>query len=59
MIADWFVVLDGTNGFYASPGVPEPAVAALKQAQQENEEIRSFAFTPGGDWLLLQDKGFT
>gem|GEM_PF-1470143 len=57
-IFDWFVVLDATNGFYASPGVPEPAIVALKEAQSENVEIKSFAFTPGGDWLLLENKGF-
>ena len=50
--SDWFVVLDATNGFYASPGVPEPAIAALKQAQSDNAEIKSFAFTTTGDWLV-------
>jgi hypothetical protein len=57
-VTDWFVVLDATNGFYASPGIHEPAIAALQEAQSENVEIKSFAFTPTGDWLLLNDKGF-
>ena len=56
--SDWFVVLDATNGFYASPGVPDAATAALKEAQNENAEIKSIAFTPTGDWLLLTDKNF-
>lgn len=57
-VSGWFVVLDATNGFYASPGVPEPAIAALKQAQLKNYEIKSFAFTSGGEWIVLNDKSF-
>ena len=57
-VSDWFVVLDATNGFYASPGVPEAAIKALKSAQNKKLEIKSFAFTPTGEWLLLNDKGF-
>ncbi len=57
-VSDWFVVLDSTNGFYASPGVPEHAVAALRQAQQDNVQMNSFAFTPSGEWVLLEEKGF-
>jgi len=50
---DWFVELDDTNGYYASPGVPQPAIAALQEAQKDNTEIGSFAFTPDGDWVAL------
>ncbi len=50
---DWFVELDDSNGYYASPGVPQPAIAALQEAQKQNTEIRTFAFTPDGDWVAL------
>ena len=56
--SEWFVELDATNGFYASPGVPEAAIAALKDAQKNNYELKSFAFTPTGDWIVLDVKGF-
>lgn len=58
-VSDWFVELDSTNGFYASAGVPERAVESLKKAQKENVELKSFAFTPNGEWVVLDDKGFT
>ncbi|HWD93007.1 MAG TPA: serine hydrolase domain-containing protein [Verrucomicrobiae bacterium] len=57
-VSDSFVLLDNTNGFYASPEVPESAVSALKEAQNNNYEIKSFAFTPIGDWIDLNDKSF-
>jgi peroxiredoxin/transglutaminase-like putative cysteine protease len=55
---NWFVVLDGTNGFYASPGVPDHAVTVLEQAQKDDKAIKSFSFTPDGDWVLLSNSGF-
>lgn len=58
-LSDWFVVLDdSTNGFYASPGVPQAAIAALDRTQQRDAEIKSFSFTPAGDWVLLDNNGF-
>lgn len=57
-IKEWFVLLDGKNGYYASPGVPQAAVEALKSAQMRMAKIKSFAFTPKGDWVLLGDKGY-
>ena len=50
---DWFVELDGTNGYYASPGVPSRAIEALREAQKGGEELKSFSFTPAGDWVAL------
>ncbi len=57
-LSDWFVVLDGINGFYASPEIPKAAIAALEDAQKNGYENRSFSFSPAGDWLLLHNQGF-
>jgi hypothetical protein len=57
-INEWFVVLRAKNGYYASPGVPQAAIEALKNAQMRMAKINSFAFTPTGEWVLLDDKGY-
>jgi CubicO group peptidase (beta-lactamase class C family) len=49
-----FVELDGRNGFWGSPGVPDDAVQNLKAVQQGNQdELKCIAFTPQGDWVFL------
>jgi hypothetical protein len=49
-----FVVLDGFNGFWGSPGVPADAFQRLKEVQQGNAgEMKCVAFTPAGDWVLI------
>jgi hypothetical protein len=56
-IYNWFVVLDADNGFYASPGVPNEAINALKDVQLEGKKLVSFAFTRDGNWVIMSNKG--
>ena len=49
-----FLELHGFNGFHASSGVPHAAVEKLKERQDtKTTELKSIAFTPDGDWVLL------
>jgi len=52
--ASSFFELDGANGFYGSPGVPNGAVEKLQEAQRlKNTALKCVAFTPAGDWIVL------
>ena len=49
-----FLMLDGFNGFWGSPGVPDAAFQRLKALQTGNrDELKCVAFTPQGDWVVL------
>lgn len=49
-----FFELDGRNGFWGSPGVPDDAFQKLKAVQQGNQgDLKCVAFTPQGDWVFL------
>ena len=52
-----FFELDGLNGFWGSPGVPDDAFKLLKDVQQKNPkaELKCFAFAPDGNWVFLFD----
>jgi hypothetical protein len=49
-----FVELDGRNGFWGSPDVPESAFKLLKSVQTQNrDELKCFAFGPIRDWVFV------
>ena len=51
-----FVEFDDPNGFWGSPGVPDDALRQFKTVAEASEgDLKCFAFTPDGDWVLLFD----
>ena len=54
-----FVLFDGPKEFWASRGFPIDALKQLKAVTNGNQgALNSFAFTPGGDWILLAGSRF-